>query len=564
LRDPVPKRETGRHVRVGGLPALPPRPRFRARLEDRAIATLLTIAEFAILAPAAALAIRLLAKPPLRRDAAAHPALALAVGVALVAAAAVVAWSAATWPLVRHVAAGLAIATMFALAWRARPDYGAGRGWPPGSLGLAASLDAIDDRRYYRDQAARHGPVFKMSQFGRPVACIVGHERSRRILSDHADALVPATLPYNRLLTKGVLRYMTGADHRQEAPVFRAVFAKMDVAGAEATVRASLRRELAALAAASQRDPGGAYAREAFHRWLVGAIARLFLGIEPRDARVATISRLLPLLAFHRAGGRAWRRDMLAGVAGLAEVVREIAREAAAGSPSVARGTALSLLAASDDSALESPARIENFVMIFRIASNDLTGLLDWIFRFLGDAPQWRDAVRAHGRTPGGPATAPPFDPATCVVMETLRLEQSEFIYRRVAKPFEVDGRTIPAGWILRLCVNEAHRDPSVFEDPDRFDPARFRDRAWSRNEYSPFGGHTHGCMGAHLAHFLGRLFVEELAIGYDWTVVRDGPLERGSRHRDHWRPSTLKRVAMRPRDDAPRPSAPVEAIGAA
>ena len=525
---------------------------------------MLTIAEFAVLALAAALAIRLLAKPPVRRDAAAHPALALAVGVALAAAAAVVAWSAATWPLVRHVAAGLAIATMLALAWRARPDYGAGRGWPPGSLGLAASLDAIDDRRYYRDQAARHGPVFKMSQFGRPVACVVGHERSRRILSDHADALVPATLPYNRLLTKGVLRYMTGADHRQEAPVFRAVFAKMDVAGAEATVRASLRRELAALAAASQRDPGGAYAREAFHRWLVGAIARLFLGIEPDDPRTATISRLLPLLAFHRAGGRAWRRDMLAGVAGLAEVVREIAREAAAGSPRVAKGTALSLLAASDDSALESPARIENFVMIFRIASNDLTGLLDWIFRFLGDAPQWRDAVRAHGRTAGGPATAPPFDPATCVVMETLRLEQSEFIYRRVAKPFEVDGRTIPAGWILRLCVNEAHRNPTVFEDPDRFDPARFRDRAWSRNEYSPFGGHTHGCMGAHLAHFLGRLFVEELAIGYDWSVVRDGPLERGSRHRDHWRPSTLKRVVMRPRDDAPRPSAPVEAIGAA
>ena len=70
--------------------------------------------------------------------------------------------------------------------------------------------------------------------------------------------------------------------------------------------------------------------------------------------------------------------------------------------------------------------------------------------------------------------------------------------------------------------------------------------------------------MGAHLAHFLGRIFVEELAIGFDWTVVRDGPLERGSRHRDHWRPSALKRVVMRPRDDAPRPPAPVEAIGSA
>jgi len=535
-----------------------------AHAEERAIAPLLTIAEFAVLALAAGLALRLLVKPPLRRDAATHPALASAIGAFLLVAAAAIAWSAATHPPVRHAAAGLAVATMLGLAWRARPTHGARRRWPPGSLGLAASLDAIDDRRYYRDQAARYGPVFKMSQFGRPVACVVGHERARRILVDHADALVPASLPYNRLLTKGVLRYMTGADHRQEAPVFRTVFAKMDVAGAEASVRASLRRELAALADLSQRAPGGACARDAFERWIIGAIARVFLGIEPDDARVATIARLLPLLAFHRTGGPRWRRDMLAGVAGLSELVREIGREAAAGSPRVAGGSALDLLAASEAHALDMPARVENFVMIYRIASNDLTGLLDWIFLFLGDAPRWRDAVRAHGRTAGAPRTALPLDPATCVVMETLRLEQSEFLYRRVAKPVEIDGWTIPAGWILRLCVNESHRDASVFEDPDRFDPGRFRDRAWSRSEYSPFGGHTHGCMGAHLAHFFGRLFVEELAIGFDWTVVRDGPLERGSRHRDHWRPSALRRVVMRPRDDAPRPPGPLDAIGAA
>ena len=31
------------------------------------------------------------------------------------------------------------------------------------------------------------------------------------------------------------------------------------------------------------------------------------------------------------------------------------------------------------------------------------------LFLFLGDAPPWRDAVRAHGRTAGRPATAPPY-----------------------------------------------------------------------------------------------------------------------------------------------------------
>jgi hypothetical protein len=57
--------------------------------------------------------------------------------------------------------------------------------------------------------------------------------------------------------------------------------------------------------------------------------------------------------------------------------------------------------------------------------------------------------------------------------------------------------------------------------------------------------------MGGHLSYFLGRLLVEELALGYDWTVVRDGPLDRGSRHRDHWRPSPLRRVALRRRTPA-------------
>ena len=44
----------------------------------------------------------------------------------------------------------------------------------PGDTILGMSLDAIGDRTFYQDQAALHGPVFKMSQFGRPVLCILG------------------------------------------------------------------------------------------------------------------------------------------------------------------------------------------------------------------------------------------------------------------------------------------------------------------------------------------------------------------------------------------------------
>ncbi|MBK6805587.1 MAG: hypothetical protein IPG84_12325 [Betaproteobacteria bacterium] len=199
-----------------------------------------------------------------------------------------------------------------------------------------------------------------------------------------------------------MLRYMTGADHRQEARVFRAVFAKMDVAGAEATVRAHA-------AASSPRWPPrrSATRRRVRARCVPPLARRRDRPPVPRhrarrrahgdDLAAAAAARVPPRRRTRLAARHAGRRDRLA------EVVREIAREAAAGSPSVAGGTALSLLAASDDSALESPARVENFVMIFRIASNDLTGLLDWIFRFL--------ATHRNGAKPCAPTAGPPAGP---------------------------------------------------------------------------------------------------------------------------------------------------------
>lgn len=494
---------------------------------------------------------RLAAKPPLRQDAAAHPGLAVATAIVVGGGGIALAWAIATWPWARHATAALALATMLALAWRARPAYGAARRWPPGSLGLARSLDAIGDRRHYRDQAARHGPVFKMSQFGRPTACVVGHERARALLTDHVDALAPAALPYNRLLASGQLRYMAADAHKRESPLFRAAFAQMDLDGAEEAFRASLRTALAALIARSRATAGGVNARTDFERWVAAAHARVFFGLAPDDERVGRLLRFIPLVKTGRAGGPVWKRELREGVEGMASVVRDVAAGLGSGDPRVARGSALDLLLAADPTSLDQPARTENLVLIYRLTIGDVTGLLDWIFAFLGERPDWLDHVRAHGRTSGTVRMLPPVDPATCAVLETLRMEQSEFLYRRTVKPIDIDGWRIPAGWILRMCVNESHRDASVFDEPDRWLPERFADRRYSRAEYSPFGGYTHGCMGAHLVHFLGRIFVEELAIGCEWTVTRAGPPERGSRHRDHWRPNRDRLAAVHAREPA-------------
>ena len=80
--------------------------------------------------------------------------------------------------------------------------------------------------------------------------------------------------------------------------------------------------------------------------------------------------------------------------------------------------------------------------------------------------------------------------------------------------------------------------DPSVFTDPDQFDPDRFLGDPIPRHDYSAFGASTTRtrCLGEGLTLTVGRLFVEQLVCGFDWSVVHRGAPEFSG---VHWRPSS-------------------------
>ena len=104
---------------------------------------------------------------------------------------------------------------------------------------------------------------------------------------------------------------------------------------------------------------------------------------------------------------------------------------------------------------------------------------------------------------------------------------------------------------LLRVCVREAHDDPEVFREPHLFRPERFADRTYDKTEYCPFSDGAHSCFGAGLALMIAKVFLLELARGFDVRVVADGPVERaGNRHWGHWQPSRRLRVALSPVPD--------------
>jgi hypothetical protein len=77
---------------------------------------------------------------------------------------------------------------------------------------------------------------------------------------------------------------------------------------------------------------------------------------------------------------------------------------------------------------------------------------------------------------------------------------------RRVARDIVFSGVQMREGDQIGLCVGAANRDPSRFEDPDRFDVFR------EKKSHLAFGAGAHFCAGTWVArHMVGRLVVPKL-----------------------------------------------------
>ncbi len=59
---------------------------------------------------------------------------------------------------------------------------------------------------------------------------------------------------------------------------------------------------------------------------------------------------------------------------------------------------------------------------------------------------------------------------------------------RTTRRPLVIGGYHIPAGWLVRICVRESHRDPASFAEADRFDPDRFKGSGPDSDVYAPLG----------------------------------------------------------------------------
>jgi cytochrome P450 len=177
-----------------------------------------------------------------------------------------------------------------------------------------------------------------------------------------------------------------------------------------------------------------------------------------------------------------------------------------------------------------SRGQLRDEVMTFLLAGHETTAVaLAWTWYLLALNPDVAERARTETLAVLGdrdPALddLPRLPLARMVVEEAMRLYPPVWgIGRQAIAADEIGGYDVPAGAIVNLSPWVTHRHPAFWDEPDRFDPERFRpgvERTRPRFAYFPFSGGPRLCIGEQFALMEAQLIVAMMLRRYRLLLV--------------------------------------------
>ncbi|MFJ9454041.1 cytochrome P450 [Kitasatospora sp. NPDC101447] len=328
--------------------------------------------------------------------------------------------------------------------------------------------------------AVRLGPT--------PTVLVTDPAAVQHVLGRHPDRYVKRSHRARMLVGDGVLS-ATGDAWKRQRRLLQSQFTGTGMRTYERRIAAAAHRT--AERWAGYRRSGETFdVGEEMRRFALDTVWRALTGLpldDRTDHELRSVERVvaaMPKLPTNAADARDAVAEDLARVDAVAHAAIDAARSAG---PLEEPGVLRVLLDAGDRFPEYTDTLIRDELVTLLVAGHETTATtLTWLFLLLDDHP--------------GARTADP----QALVSETLRLYPSAWLLPRHAVEDDVvAGHRIAAGTDVLVCPYLTHRDPALWPDPERFDPARFApgaERPGQLGAYFPFGLGARACLGTQFA----------------------------------------------------------------
>ncbi|XP_072241074.1 cytochrome P450 2U1 [Leuresthes tenuis] len=172
---------------------------------------------------------------------------------------------------------------------------------------------------------------------------------------------------------------------------------------------------------------------------------------------------------------------------------------------------------------------------LFIAGTDTTTNSVLWILLYMVLHPEIQDKVQSEIDEVVGGHRAPsmtdkgrlPFTEATIMEVQRLTVVVPLAIPHMASETIEFRGYTIPKGTVIFPNLWSVHRDPTMWEDADTFNPARFLDdegRLVRKECFIPFGIGRRVCMGEQLAKMELFLTVASLLQAFTFRLPEGQP----------------------------------------
>ncbi|MET0593107.1 MAG: cytochrome P450 [Polyangiaceae bacterium] len=196
------------------------------------------------------------------------------------------------------------------------------------------------------------------------------------------------------------------------------------------------------------------------------------------------------------------------------------------------------LMAVTDegDGGKMTPRQLRDEVMTLVLAGFETTAnALSWTLYLLAKHPEVaarleEEASRVLGNREPGFEDVPQLEYTERVLQESMRLYPPAWCFERQAvEDDEIGGYAIPKGTTIAICPYVLHRNPAIWENPDKFDPDRFlpeRSNDRSRFAYLPFGDGPRICIGKAFAMMEMKIVLAMIARSFRMQMATSERVE--------------------------------------